>query len=195
MLTFFGDGTTPGDTRKRHVLTIRTHLRPVDVYSYLKARFGEPNGIRTFLRRDDSDNLVHWDFLLCPEDEIVYLSGASRETLIMVTEELSDEQWKVLINAIKADFARVATSEERKAHFAGFVIGMNACESAIEEARYLQAHALLRQEMEILAQLKAVREGRRKPNGSPKCDGAGEIPAPTLWRSQRCSTHVEARRR
>jgi hypothetical protein len=60
-----------------------------------------------------------------------------------------------------------ATSEERNALFAGFVIGLNACESAIEEARYLQAHALLRQEMEILAQLKAVREGRRKPNSSP----------------------------
>lgn len=60
-----------------------------------------------------------------------------------------------------------ATSEERNALFAGFVIGLNACESAIEEAHYLQAHALLRQEMEILAQLKAVREGRRKPNGSP----------------------------
>ncbi|MBX9773832.1 MAG: hypothetical protein K2Y71_05415 [Xanthobacteraceae bacterium] len=59
-----------------------------------------------------------------------------------------------------------ATSEERNALFAGFVIGLYACESAIEEARYLQAHALLRQEMEILAQLKAVREGRRKPNGS-----------------------------
>ena len=59
------------------------------------------------------------------------------------------------------------TSEERNALFAAFVIGLNACESAIEEARYLQASALLRQEMEILAQLKAVREGRRKSNGSP----------------------------
>lgn len=60
-----------------------------------------------------------------------------------------------------------ATSEERNALFAAFVIGLNACESAIEEARYLQAHALLRQEMEILAQLGAVRQSRRKPNGSP----------------------------
>lgn len=60
-----------------------------------------------------------------------------------------------------------ATSEERNGLFAAFVIGLKACESAIEEARYLQAHTLLHQELEILAQLKAVRAGRRKPNGSP----------------------------
>jgi hypothetical protein len=59
------------------------------------------------------------------------------------------------------------TSEERNALFAAFVIGLQACESAIEEARYLQASALLRQEMEILAQLGAVRGGRRKSNNSP----------------------------
>ncbi|HZR73457.1 hypothetical protein [Bradyrhizobium sp.] len=60
-----------------------------------------------------------------------------------------------------------ATSEQRNALFAAFVIGLTACESAIEEARYLQAHALLRQELEILAQLGAVRDGRRRPNSSP----------------------------
>lgn len=60
-----------------------------------------------------------------------------------------------------------ATSEPRNGLFAAFVIGLKACESAIEEARYLQAHTLLRQELEILAQLKAVRAGRRKPNSSP----------------------------
>jgi hypothetical protein len=59
------------------------------------------------------------------------------------------------------------TSEERGALFAAFFIGMDLCEHAIEEGRYLQAHALLRQEMETLAQLKAVRLGKRKDAGSP----------------------------
>lgn len=58
-------------------------------------------------------------------------------------------------------------SEERDALFAAFVIGMTVCECAIEEGRYLQANALLRQEMEILAQLKAVAAGKRNQNGSP----------------------------
>jgi hypothetical protein len=59
------------------------------------------------------------------------------------------------------------TSEERNALFASYVIGMKACEGAIEEGRYLQAHALLRQEMETLAQLKAVTADKRNDNGSP----------------------------
>jgi len=59
------------------------------------------------------------------------------------------------------------TSEERDALFASYVIGMEACERAIEEGRYLQAHALLRQEMETLAQLKAVAAGKRNENRSP----------------------------
>lgn len=108
MLSFLGDGREKGDKRNRHSLTVRTRLRPVDVYTYLKARFGEPNGFQTLLRRDDSDNLIHWDFFLWAGDEAVYLSGASREVMIMVTEALSDEQWKQLISAIKDDFRRVA---------------------------------------------------------------------------------------
>lgn len=59
------------------------------------------------------------------------------------------------------------TSEERNALFASYVIGMVACERAIEEGRYLQAHALLRQEMETLAQLQAVTAGKRNENRSP----------------------------
>lgn len=58
-------------------------------------------------------------------------------------------------------------NEERNALFASYVIGIETCERAIEEARYLQAHALLRQEMETLAQLRAVTAGKRKRNGSP----------------------------
>lgn len=59
------------------------------------------------------------------------------------------------------------TSEERNALFASYVIGMEACERTLEEGRYLQAHALLRQEMETLAQLKAVTAGKRNENRSP----------------------------
>lgn len=59
------------------------------------------------------------------------------------------------------------TSEARNALFASYVIGMEPCERAIEEGRYLQAHALLRQEMETLAQLKAVNAGKRNENRAP----------------------------
>jgi hypothetical protein len=57
--------------------------------------------------------------------------------------------------------------EERNSLFASFVIGISACEEAIAEGRYLPAIALLRQEMETLAQLKAVRLGKRNESNSP----------------------------
>jgi hypothetical protein len=59
------------------------------------------------------------------------------------------------------------TSLERTALFASLIIGLPACESAIVEGRYLQAGALLRQEVETLAQLVAVRLGRRQAKKSP----------------------------
>jgi hypothetical protein len=43
------------------ILEIQNTIRPSDIYCYLGARFGEPNGIQNFLRSNDSDNLVHWE--------------------------------------------------------------------------------------------------------------------------------------
>ncbi len=63
-------------------------------------------------------------------------------------------------------------NEERDALFASFVIGIEACENAIAEGRYLQASTLLRQEMETLAQLMAVRAGTRKEE---KCPNVGVL--------------------
>jgi hypothetical protein len=65
------------------------------------------------------------------------------------------------------------TSEERNALFASFVIGIEACENAIAEGRYLQALALLRQEMETLAQIKAVRAGKRNGTRCPNIAALG----------------------
>jgi hypothetical protein len=73
------------------VLTVRAHLRPVDVYAYLRARFGEPNGIQNFLRKDDSDNLIHWDFNLKSGNADIYISGASREIMFLLSESLTQK--------------------------------------------------------------------------------------------------------
>jgi hypothetical protein len=96
----------PGNP-KPSVLTVRTHLLPIDIYCYLKARFGEPNGFQNVLRSDSSDNWIHWDYLLEASDQNINISGRSRETLFVVSEELADENWRELILAIKSDFARV----------------------------------------------------------------------------------------
>jgi hypothetical protein len=93
---------------KGSILAVRKNLSPVDVYCYLKARFGEPNGFLSFLRKNDSDNLIHWDFNLKADNEEIYISGASREIHFMLSEKLTDKEWMNFIQAIKADFKRLA---------------------------------------------------------------------------------------
>ena len=114
----FLDASKKPMERKRESLAVRTKLRPVDVYAYLKARFGEPNGFQNLLRKDDSDNLVHWDFQLKAGKEDVYICGHLREVHLIVSEKLTGEEWKELINAIKADFRRVA--KDKSAIVKGF---------------------------------------------------------------------------
>ena len=41
---------------------IGDRITPIDLYVYLKARFGRPNGIQTILRAPHSDNLFHWQY-------------------------------------------------------------------------------------------------------------------------------------
>ncbi len=107
-------GSSAKGKRKRKnssVLAVRQHLRPVDVYCYLKARFGEPNSLQTFLREDSSDNWIHWDFNIKAGDEDIYVCGTSREVHFFLSEHMTDEDWRELILAIKADYKRVAAAK------------------------------------------------------------------------------------
>lgn len=80
-------------------------------------------------------------------------------------------------------------SREGNALRAAFIIGMGLCEDAIEQGRYLQAHALLRQEMETIAQLKAVRAGARREQGSPNV-GVLEKSLRSLYGDLSAAAHV-----
>lgn len=93
------------------VLAVRHLLSPVDVYCYLKARFGEPNGFQNFLRADHSDNWIHWDFNLRAGDEDVYIAGLTREIHILISVDMTDEDWRDLILGIKADYQRIASEK------------------------------------------------------------------------------------
>lgn len=93
------------------VLGVRRSLSPVDVYCYLKARFGEPNGFQNFLRRDHSDNWIHWDYNLKAGAEDVYICSTSREIHFILSTKMSDDDWRELISAIKRDFKRVGNEK------------------------------------------------------------------------------------
>ena len=97
-----------GARKRPSTLAVRNHLSPVDMFCYLQARFGEPNGFQNFLRSDTSDNWVHWDFALKSGGEDIWIYATSREIHFILSAQMTDEDWRDLILLIKADYKRVA---------------------------------------------------------------------------------------
>lgn len=116
----------PARRGRTRALIVRSRLRPVDVYAYLRARFGQPNGFQNFLRRDDSDNWIHWDFNLKANGADIHIAGASRELHIMLEEPLTDREWRGLILGLQAEFARLGREKsEITKTFEKFVVFQN----------------------------------------------------------------------
>lgn len=61
---------------------LKNEIRPVDIYCYLFAKYGPPNGFMNFLRNDSSDNLVHWEWTLMNDDGMVMFQGHNYRTEI-----------------------------------------------------------------------------------------------------------------
>ncbi|AZS19195.1 hypothetical protein [Caulobacter sp. FWC26] len=103
------------DERSGDILVIRKTISPFDLYTYLKARFGEPNGLMTRLASDDSDNLFHWDYLLYAGDQLLTFTGATREVHVSVERRLDDAEWLAFIRRLRTDFGRVGQDKGRVA--------------------------------------------------------------------------------
>lgn len=88
----------------------RTLLSPLDVYSYLKARFGEPNGMHSIMIhkigmvRDNSSNMFHWDYALMAGERALTFTGAAREVHVMIEDDFTDEDWIRFSDSMKEDF-------------------------------------------------------------------------------------------
>jgi len=90
------------------VWTIRDEVSAADLYVYLYAKFGPPNGIQNLLRNDDSDNLIHWDWTLHHNQGLLIFLGMSLRTEVHFVggwdfQKLERDQ---LIRFIKGDFAK-----------------------------------------------------------------------------------------
>lgn len=73
------ESTLPGGA----YFAIHNQLRPVDLYCYLSARFGAPNGIQNFLRNDSSDNLIHWEWTLAYDAGLISFGGSNFRTDVL----------------------------------------------------------------------------------------------------------------
>ena len=100
----------------RNGLIIQTRVSPLDLYTYLKARFGEPNGMQTRVAADDSDNLYHWDYMLKAGGKTISFVGATQEVHVWLQDDLTDAEWLQFINNLKRDFGRVGRDKSAILH-------------------------------------------------------------------------------
>jgi hypothetical protein len=98
---------------KGGAIVIRTTISTLDMYTYLKGRFGNPNGMLTAVASDDSDNLFHWDYVLKAGSYDLTIIGANREVHVWTQVDLKDAEWWSFIKGIRNDFSR--TSSEKGA--------------------------------------------------------------------------------
>lgn len=93
--------------RKGGRWVIREGIKPVELYCYLNARFGIPNGVQMMFRKDDSDNLIHWHYTLTYEDEVLEIISLTFRLEIWHSETFQDSpaEKAKFIYAIKNDFS------------------------------------------------------------------------------------------
>lgn len=96
--------------RGGRIMEVRNELRPADLYCYLGARFGQPNGLQSFLRADDSDNLIHWEWTLRHAGGLFSIQGHNFRTEFHLhgsIEGAIDEEdfTSELIRQVKDDFS------------------------------------------------------------------------------------------
>lgn len=109
------------------ILNLRNEIKPIDLFCYLYARFGPPNGVQNFLRNDCSDNLVHWDWTLFYEDSVISFWGGNFQTdlIIKCNFQFGENEKENLANKIKLDLRnygkKINEIKENLEHWMEFV--------------------------------------------------------------------------
>lgn len=116
------------EKRDATMWTFQNEVRPSDLYCYLGARFGPPNGIQNFLRHDSSDNLVHWEWDLKTSIGQIKFAGLNFRTDVWITgAELPVSEKANLVRQIKADITSYRKEIEhiRNAHLEEWIEFVN----------------------------------------------------------------------
>jgi len=88
---------------------LENSISPADLYIYLKARFGPPNGVIMIARSPHSDNFIQWHYTLKSGSAYLDILGLNTRTEFWLSDYpgLTSEDWTALIDAIKSDFKRI----------------------------------------------------------------------------------------
>lgn len=92
-------------TARGAYLSLENEIPPAELFCYLGARFGPPNGIQNILRANHSDNIIHWDWSLKYQSTSIYFWGTNFRTDLIVGSgvEFGEPERKQLVELIKAD--------------------------------------------------------------------------------------------
>lgn len=84
---------------------LKNEIKAVDLYCYLGARFGAPNGVQNIVRSDSSDNLVHWEWMIKSKTRFIIIHGLNYRSEVWITgEKFTDAEKNELIVQLRADF-------------------------------------------------------------------------------------------
>jgi hypothetical protein len=93
-------------------------IKPLDLYCYLYAKYGPPNGMQNFLRSDDSDNLIHWEWTLAGEYGLTSVQGHNFRSEVHLIGDFKGKGLKLgdFISQVKSDIGNYGKkiSELRK---------------------------------------------------------------------------------
>jgi hypothetical protein len=98
--------------KKAIIWEFTNEIKPIDLYCYLQAKYGNPNGLQNFLRNDSSDNLIHWEWSLAGEFGIVSIQGHNFRTEVHLIGEHEGKGLTLedFIQQIKSDFKNYGKS-------------------------------------------------------------------------------------
>lgn len=81
-------------------------ISPGDLYCFLRARFGAPNGPTMALRSPSTENIYQWHFVVGCRDRVVhFISRVDRlEIVPEIDAHPSSDEWAHFITAVKVEF-------------------------------------------------------------------------------------------
>lgn len=117
----------------------KNEIKPLDLYCYLYAKYGPPNGIQSLLRSDDSDNLIHWEWALAGEYGITMIQGQNFRTEVHLRGHFKDKGLMVndFISQIKSDIGsqgkKISELRKNLEKWTQFVNPYKRIESAVNQ--------------------------------------------------------------
>ena len=106
LLKSFGTREVNSKLERGSLWNFSDGVSPLDLYCYLKMRFGPPNGFAMTLKSPSVDNLIHWHYTLGVEDKVIDIMGLNVRTEIRIYEigDLKQEDWQNLEKNLNEEF-------------------------------------------------------------------------------------------